>query len=133
MPEYCAAKAAVLQYARSMAPLLKSKENIAMNVVLPNGVDTPAMPNFAEAFLPEHLTTPECLLRAYDLILEDIGNNRVGMAVETGHDDIYFHDVPAVKGGDITVRSTLVYEPWFEYLHGEKSGLANALLKPPSK
>lgn len=52
-PEYCAAKAAVLQWIRAMAPLLLSKESITINAVLPNGVDTPVMPNFGSAFLPE--------------------------------------------------------------------------------
>lgn len=51
-PEYSSAKAAVHHWARTMAPCLKMKENIAINVVMPGAVDTPAMPNFTEAFLP---------------------------------------------------------------------------------
>lgn len=126
-PEYCAAKAGVVQYMRAMAPLLKSKDGIAINTVLPGAVDTAAMPNFAEAFLPEHLTLPECLLSAYDLFLDDEANERVGAAVETGHDKLCTYDVPEYKSGAVAERNTKVYEPWFELIHGEKSGLENAL------
>lgn len=43
-PEYCGAKAAVVQFVRGMAPILKAKENIAINIVLPGMVDTPIVP-----------------------------------------------------------------------------------------
>lgn len=129
-PEYCAAKAGVVQYMRSMAPLLKSKDNVAMNTVLPGAVDTSAMPDFAEAFLPEHLTLPECLLSAYDLFLDDDANEKVGVAVETGHDKLYTYDVPEYKSGAVAERNTKVYEPWFELIHGEKSKLHSALQGP---
>ncbi len=43
-PEYCGAKAAVIQFVRGVAPLLKMKENITINVVLPGVVDTPIVP-----------------------------------------------------------------------------------------
>lgn len=131
-PEYCAAKAGAVQYVRAVAPLLRSKEGIAVNAVLPGAVDTPAMPNFAEAFLPEHLTLPECLLSAYDLFLDDEANERAGVAVETGHDRLFIYDVPEYKSGAVAERNTKVYEPWFELMHGEKSGLEDALQGPPS-
>lgn len=134
MPEYCGAKAAVLQYVRTVAPLLKAKEGITVNIVLPCGVDTPAMPDFAEAFLPEELTTPECLLRAFDMfLLDDEANDKTGMAIEAAHDQVVIHELPAFKGGIASVRSAVVYEPWFEMLHGEKSELKGALLKAPVK
>lgn len=133
MPEHCAAKAAVLQYVRAMAPLLKLKENITINTVLPCGVNTPVMPGFAEAFLPEHLTLPECLLKAYHVFLDDAANETTGVAVEVAHDDIFYHEVLEFKSGGPSVRTTLVYEPWFQYLHGVKSGLDDALQGPPSK
>lgn len=52
LPEYSAAKAAALQYARVMAPML-ALEGITINNVLPNGYDTDIMPSFQEAFLDE--------------------------------------------------------------------------------
>lgn len=52
IPEYSAAKAAAMQWVRSVAPIL-AQEAITINIVLPNGYDTPIMPNFGEAFLEE--------------------------------------------------------------------------------
>lgn len=52
-PEYCAAKAGVLHWCRVMAPILKEKEGITINCVLPGAYDTPAMPGFTTAFLPQ--------------------------------------------------------------------------------
>ncbi|KAF5501060.1 15-hydroxyprostaglandin dehydrogenase [Colletotrichum siamense] len=43
-PEYCGAKAAINHFVRTAAPLLKLKENIAMNAVLPGIVITGAVP-----------------------------------------------------------------------------------------
>lgn len=131
MPEHCAAKAAALQYVRSMAPLLKLKDNVTINIVLPNGVDTPAMPGFSEVFLPEHLTTPATLLKAFNVFLDDEANEKAGVAVEAAHDEIFFHEVPKHKSGAVSIRSAKVYEPWFQWLHGEKSGLEGAMHEPP--
>lgn len=52
LPEYSAAKAAALQFARVMAPIL-ALEGITINNVLPNGYDTDILPGFQEAFLDE--------------------------------------------------------------------------------
>lgn len=52
IPEYSAAKAAAMQWVRSVAPIL-AQEAITINIVLPNGYDTSIMPNFDEAFLEE--------------------------------------------------------------------------------
>lgn len=52
-PEYCAAKAAVVQWVRANAPLLKRKENITINAVAMGAAITPVMPGFAKAYLPE--------------------------------------------------------------------------------
>lgn len=51
VPEYSAIKAASLQWARAMAPMLV-KESITINTVLPNGYDTGG-PFFKEGFLEE--------------------------------------------------------------------------------
>ncbi|KAJ5628936.1 Short-chain dehydrogenase/reductase SDR [Penicillium lividum] len=54
-PIYCGTKAAVNQFVRGAAPLLKLKENILLNVVMPGIVKTPIVP-------PEMIAavTPEC-------------------------------------------------------------------------
>ncbi|KAK6200759.1 hypothetical protein LQW54_009563 [Pestalotiopsis sp. IQ-011] len=130
-PEYSAAKAAALQWARTMAPLLLKKDNITINTVLPGAVDTPIKPGFALAFLPEHLTLTSCLLAAYDLYLNDESNQRTGEAVETAHDKHFFYEVPEYKGGDVSYRNTVVFERWFTGLHGEPSELEDALTESP--
>jgi NAD(P)-dependent dehydrogenase (short-subunit alcohol dehydrogenase family) len=43
-PVYCGTKAAVNQFVRGMATLLKQKENIMINVVMPGMVETPIVP-----------------------------------------------------------------------------------------
>lgn len=52
LPEYCAVKAAALQWTRVMAPML-GKENITINTVLPNAYNTGILPNFEEAYKDE--------------------------------------------------------------------------------
>jgi NAD(P)-dependent dehydrogenase (short-subunit alcohol dehydrogenase family) len=52
-PEYCAAKAGVHHWVRTVAPVLAVKEGIAINAVMPAAFDTPAMPDFRVAFRPE--------------------------------------------------------------------------------
>lgn len=69
-PEYCGAKAAVVQFVRGVAPLLKAKENIFINVVLPGAVATPIVP-------PEMMAavTPEwCVNRRYCTQVETVAN-----------------------------------------------------------
>lgn len=52
LPEYSGTKAAVLHFARTVAPIL-ALDGITINNVLPNGYDTSIMPDFQEAFLDE--------------------------------------------------------------------------------
>ncbi|KAH7131011.1 hypothetical protein EDB81DRAFT_871429 [Dactylonectria macrodidyma] len=131
-PEYCGSKAAVHQYARAVAPML-IQENVTINVVMPGAVETPAMPDFATAFLPEHLVVKPVLMAAYDLYLGDESGERTGELVEVAHDRHFFYEVPEYKGGGASYRNTLAYEPWFAYIHGQKSNLENALKGPPGQ
>ncbi|KAM0335544.1 hypothetical protein ACHAQA_000592 [Verticillium albo-atrum] len=132
-PEYSSAKAAVHHWTRTMAESLKLKENITINSVMPGAVDTPAMPNFSDAFLPEHLTLMPTLLEAYDVFFNDEANEKTGQLLEVAHDKHFYYEIPEYKGGAVSYRNTLPYEAWFSYIHGEKSGLKDALEGPPSK
>jgi len=59
-PEYCGAKAAVIQYVRGVAPLLKAKENNFINVVMPGAVETPIVPpEMIAAVSPEWYVLPQ--------------------------------------------------------------------------
>ncbi|AEO60046.1 hypothetical protein MYCTH_2308851 [Thermothelomyces thermophilus ATCC 42464] len=130
-PEYGAAEAGVIQWVRVSAPLLKLKENITINAVMMGPVITPVMPGFAKAFLPEELVLPSTILEAYDVFIDDAENQRTGETVETAHDRLFWHEMPELKAGKLNVRNMAVYEPWFAAMHGEKSGLENALQGPP--
>lgn len=44
-PVYCGTKAAVNHFIRGVAPLLKQKENISINCVMPGIVNTPIVPH----------------------------------------------------------------------------------------
>ncbi|KAJ0120592.1 15-hydroxyprostaglandin dehydrogenase [Diaporthe amygdali] len=132
IPEYSAVKAAALQWARVMAPML-AQEGITINNILPNGYDTDIMPGFQEAFLEEHLTDKECLMKAYDVFLDDVANEKTGQTIETAYKSHYYHDIPPHKSGNVIARSERVYEPWFELIHGARSGLPTAIKEPLRK
>lgn len=61
-PEYCGAKAGVLNFIRCVAPILKLKENITINAVLPGIVSTKIVP-------PEMIAavSPEWYIALYPL------------------------------------------------------------------
>ncbi|KAI6288283.1 hypothetical protein MCOR28_011765 [Pyricularia oryzae] len=128
-PEYSSAKAAVSQWVRVMAPVLKLHDDITINCVLPNGYDTAILPGFKEAYLDEHLTKRDCMMRAYFIFIDDEENSQTGQNVETAYDSLYFHERPAAKN-EVVKRTEKVYEPWFEYAHGARSGLETAIKAP---
>ncbi|KAK5651926.1 hypothetical protein OQA88_11585 [Cercophora sp. LCS_1] len=128
-PEYCGAKAAAHHWVRTMGPILRLKSNITLNCVVPGGVDTPAMPGFSVAFRPEHMVERDTLLSAYELFLDD--DERTGELVETAHNRLVEWERPPYKSGAFARRTEKVYEPWFEMVHGEKSGLPDAMPAPP--
>jgi NAD(P)-dependent dehydrogenase (short-subunit alcohol dehydrogenase family) len=132
-PEYCAAKAAVHQWVKTVAPVLHKKENIQMNCVMPGSVDTSARPDFCKAFLPEHMTMKENLLAAYDQYLTDEANTRIGETVEAAHDTLVHWGHPGYKSGEFAKRTEQVFEPWFAEFHGERSDLPGALQDWPER
>ncbi|RDI76646.1 hypothetical protein Vi05172_g13352 [Venturia inaequalis] len=132
-PEYCAAKAAVHQWVRTMAPVLAKKEDITINCIMPGGIETPAMPDFSTAFLPEHMTLKTNLISGYDLFLDDAENTRTGETIEAAHDTLIPWSKPEYKSGAFAKRTEKVYDPWFALVHGETSDLAEAMKAPPTK
>lgn len=132
IPEYSAAKAAAMQWARTVAPVL-ALEGITINTVLPNGYDTSIMPGFEDAFLEEHLTTKECLMTAYEVFLDDAAGEKTGQVLETAYKSHYYHDEPPYKSGGVIERTVRVYEPWFIGIHGQESGLPDSIKESPRK
>lgn len=132
-PEYCAAKAATHQWVRTVGPVLSVKENITVNCVMPGPIETPAMPGFSKAFLPEQMTLRSTLMSGFDVFLGDTRNTKTGQLVETAHDTLIDWDHPEYKSGAFAKRSEATFEPWFELIHGERSGLSGALANWPNK
>lgn len=132
-PEYCSAKAATHQWVKTTGPILKLKENITVNCVMPGGVETPIAKGFSKAFFPEQMTSKSQLLSAYDLFLEDTENTRSGQTIEAAHDKLVDWGHPEYKSGPFAKRTDTVFEPWFEQMHGEKSGLPGTLLDWPDQ
>ncbi|KAL5337482.1 hypothetical protein BJX70DRAFT_234720 [Aspergillus crustosus] len=126
-PVYCGTKAAVNQFVRGVAPLLKLKENIFINVVMPGIVDTPIVPpEMIEAVTPECVTPVDVILRGYQMFLEDT-SGRTGETVEGSGDKLVSYAMPAYGNGHITKRAVTVWEPLFRMMHGEDSRLPGAI------
>ncbi|KAI6093231.1 NAD(P)-binding protein [Hypoxylon rubiginosum] len=125
-PEYCGAKAAINQFVRTAAPILKLKENITLNAVLPGIVITGAVPQASvDATKPEHITPIKTVVDAYILCLARPGLN--GQLIECSTDKHFFLPLPEMANGEATKRACTVWEPLFEQKHHEKSGLPNAI------
>ncbi|TLD28386.1 hypothetical protein PspLS_04091 [Pyricularia sp. CBS 133598] len=128
-PEYAAAKAGAANWARSMAPVLLGKDNVTMNVICPGPYNTNILPGFDKAFLPEHHATKEALITSYLLFLEDGKHQKTGNVVEVAHDKLVFHPPSPFLGGPASERLGRNHDPWFVNLHGEASGLPDAVLR----
>ncbi|KAK7918464.1 NAD(P)-binding protein [Apiospora marii] len=72
-------------------------------------------------------------MSAYDVVLEHESHTKTGQAIETAYGSHYYHDVPAYKSGNVIERTDKVYEPWFQWMHSERSGLPNAYKEPLRK
>jgi NAD(P)-dependent dehydrogenase (short-subunit alcohol dehydrogenase family) len=132
-PEYCSAKAATHQWVKTIGPILKVKENITVNCVMPGAVETPIAKGFSKAFFPEQMTSKSQLLSAYDLFLEDTRNTMSGQMIEATNKKLVDWGHPEYKSGPFAKRTDAVFEPWFETMHGEKSGLPGTLPEWPDQ
>jgi NAD(P)-dependent dehydrogenase (short-subunit alcohol dehydrogenase family) len=83
-PKYCAAKAGLNQYVRSIAPVLLTRHDITINCVLPGPIKTEVMPDFATAFLTEHITLKSTLMRCFNLYIRD-ATKKTRETIEVGH------------------------------------------------
>lgn len=79
----------------------------------------------------DSLTLLPTLLNAYDIFFDDQALEKTGQLLEVAHDKLFYYDVPEYQGHDVSYRNTLPYEPWFSSIHGEKSGLRDAVEMPP--
>ncbi|KAE8146587.1 hypothetical protein BDV25DRAFT_162163 [Aspergillus avenaceus] len=126
-PEYCGTKAAVNQFIRGVAPLLRAKENIFINCVLPGIVSTPIVPpEMIAAVTLECLTPVKTILDAYQVFLQD-ESGRTGELLECSADKMISYPMQEMGNGHVTQRAVTVWEPLFRQMHGEDSGLPDAI------
>ena len=125
-PEYCGAKAGVLTLVRCMAPVLKVKENITINTVMPGIVPTKIIPPaMIDAVSEECLTPVATIVAAYLRLLND--HSLTGQAIECSAEKLLFSHQPEYLNGRISKRATTVWDPLFKMMHSELSGLADAI------
>ncbi|KIV80261.1 hypothetical protein PV11_07774 [Exophiala sideris] len=125
-PEYCGAKAAVVNFALCIEPILRVKENISINVVLPGIVPTKIIPqSMIDAVSPECLTPASTIVSAYNHFLENPTVS--GQVVECSTDKHFFLPRPPLANGRFTERAITVWDPLFKMLHHEDSGLSDAI------
>jgi ABC-type cobalt transport system substrate-binding protein len=72
-------------------------------------------------------------MSAYEVFLNDDAGEKTGQLLETAHKSHYYHDEPVEKSGGVIERVVKVYEPWFKALHGQWSGLPDAIQISPRK
>jgi len=126
-PEYNGAKAAVINFIRGAAPVLKLKENILINTVLPGIVPTKIIPQvMLDAVEPDLLTPVATIVAAYDELLSD-SNQQTGEAVECSVDKRIVVPQTPYMNGRASKRAVTVWEPLYKMLHGEESGLPDAI------
>ncbi|KAK5128937.1 hypothetical protein LTR85_000270 [Meristemomyces frigidus] len=124
--EYNGAKAAVLNFVRGTAPVLKMKENIRINCVMPGIVHTNIVPpQLVAAAGPEYMTPLSTVTSAYVRLLDD--ENATGQAIECSRDRHLLYPDPSLLDDQYTKRAVTVWEPVFKLMHHEVSELPDAI------
>lgn len=73
----------------------------------------------------DSLTPISTIVAAYNKFLDD--DSLAGQAIEGSADKHIFSHWPEFLNGSVSKRSVTVWDPLFEMLHGEKSGLPDAI------
>ena len=68
----------------------------------------------------------QTVLDAYDVFLED-ATGKAGELLECSANKLIYYEPPALGNGRITKRAVTVWEPLFRMMHGEDSGLPDAV------
>ncbi|KAK4113303.1 NAD(P)-binding protein [Canariomyces notabilis] len=124
LPEYSAAKSAVVGFVRATAPVLRQKEGIALSAVCPHFVATPMLPPFlVDAVGDTRLISVDEVVKAYEVYLDQPGDRYAGEVGEVvgGSSEV----VPLPTYGTEQARESMVagIEPIFEAVHGGPSGV----------
>jgi len=103
------------------------KENIYINTVLPGIVKTPTVPQqMIDAVAPDCVTSVSTIVAAYDEFLSE-DNQHIGEAVECSVNKHLLVPRPGYVNGGFSKRAVTVWDPLFKELHGENSGLPDAI------
>lgn len=103
------------------------KENIYINTVLPGIVNTPIVPQeMIDAVAPDCVTSVSTIVAAYDEFLSE-ENQHTGESVECSVDKHFLVPQPGYVNGKFSKRAVTVWDPLFKKLHGENSGLPDAI------
>lgn len=78
-----------------------------------------------DAVSPECLTPVETIVKAYHMFLDD--TSKTGEVVECSTTDILLLPDPPLLNGHKTKRACTVWDPLFIAMHGEPSGLEEAI------
>ncbi|KAH7402502.1 hypothetical protein BKA66DRAFT_564417 [Pyrenochaeta sp. MPI-SDFR-AT-0127] len=125
-PEYAGAKAAVVNFVRATARILKDKENITINAVCPGIVQTSIIPQeMVDAVSAECMTPVSTVVGAYERFLED--ESLYGRIVECSAEKHFFLEPPTLANGRVSRRAVTVWDPLFKMYHKEGSGLSDAI------
>lgn len=119
-----------------MAPILDfdphlltsiQKENIFINTVLPGIVPTKIIPPEMIAAVSEDCLTPvDTIVRAYDHFLAD-DNQQTGEALECSVKYHFLVPKQEYVNGRFSARACTVWDPLFKLMHGQNSGLPEAI------
>ncbi|EGY15397.1 uncharacterized protein VDAG_06251 [Verticillium dahliae VdLs.17] len=124
--KYDGAKAAIVNFVRATSRVLKIKENIRINVVLPGIVATSIIPpGMVAAVSPECMTPFSSIVAAYNMFLED--DTLSGQAIECSAGKRLFVPTTEPLNGHVSKRAVTVWQPLFKMYHHEGSGLPDAI------
>lgn len=68
----------------------------------------------------------QTILGGYETFLED-STGMTGELLECSADKLIYYQMPEPGNGHITKRAVTVWEPLFRIMHGENSGLPDAI------
>ncbi|KAH6898207.1 15-hydroxyprostaglandin dehydrogenase [Thelonectria olida] len=125
-PEYGGAKAAVYNFVRATSRVLKIKETIRINCVLPGIVATKITPPEMVAAVSSGCLTPiSTILSAYHKCLED--ESLSGEAIECSAEKHLLVPRPEFQNGRVSQREVTVWDSLFKMHHHELSQLPDAI------
>ncbi|KAM5351111.1 hypothetical protein ACJ41O_003834 [Fusarium nematophilum] len=115
-PEYDGAKAAVYNFVRATARILKIVGIVSTKIIPPEMI---------AAVSAECITPLETITSAYSKFLQD--DTLYGEAIECSADKMLFTPRPEFQNGRVSQRAVTVWDPLFKMYHHESSQLPDAI------